>query len=65
MNKRKNKKKKKNERRERGFLMLGIGILLMMTNMIGLDKAFFYCGVVMAGLSLGDIMFDNRYKRRF
>lgn len=45
--------------------MLVIGILLMFTQFLGLDKAFLLAGILFAALGCGDLFYDNRYKRRF
>lgn len=55
----------KNARRRRGVLLLGIGIILMLTKVLGLDDAFLLGGVIFAALGFGDIFYDSRYKRRF
>lgn len=55
----------RNERKRRGFLLLGIGILMMMTKFMRLDDAFFLGGLVFVALGCGDLFYDSRYKRRF
>jgi|GEM_PF-3505068 len=55
-----------NERKKRGFLLVAIGIVLVLSHYIlRLDMAFLIGGLVFVGLGFGDIFFDNRYRRRF
>ena len=53
------------ERRKRGFLMLAVGAIMMLTYFAGLDMVFVAAGGIFAALGLGDIVYDGRYKRRF
>ena len=55
----------RNERKRRGLLLVVIGIILMLTKIIGLDDAFFLGGIIFIALGCGDIFYDSRYKRRF
>ena len=53
------------ERRRRGWLMVIIGAILMLTRLAGLDAVFAWSGIMFAALGLGDIFFSKRYRRRF
>lgn len=57
--------RKRTERRKRGFHMLIIGGVLMLTKFFGLPLEFMFVGLIFVGLGLGDIFYDSRYKRRF
>ena len=54
-----------NERKRRGVLLVVIGIIMMMTKLIGLDQVFVAGGVIFVLLGCGDIFYDSRYRRRF
>jgi hypothetical protein len=55
-----------NQRKKRGFLLVAIGLLLILSHYsLGLDMAFLMGGLVFMGLGFGDIFYDQRYRRRF
>jgi len=55
-----------NQRKKRGFLLVAIGLVLILSHYgLRLDVAFLMGGLVFVGLGFGDIFYDQRYRRRF
>ncbi len=54
--------KRMSDRRKRGMVLVVIGICLVMTRLLGIEKIFLYAGIVFLVLGLSDMFYINKYK---
>lgn len=52
------------DRRKRGMVLVVIGIMLILSRLLEIDKVFLYCGFVFVALGLSDMFYINKYKSR-
>ncbi|MDX1476182.1 MAG: hypothetical protein R3301_00705 [Saprospiraceae bacterium] len=53
------------ERRRRGWLLIIMGVIMLMTHFLQLDRVFILGGVLFVALGCAELFGNNRYRRKY